>query len=287
MTLNQILKTIWKEFIYGGHLQCLGVAGIAYISSFVLNLDISWKFLVLSYLISYPIYVHDRFRGIKMDEATNPERTNHFERYLSIMPKLILGSLILLFILLIHIGNLKLFIFSLAMIFFGLLYPIYFKGLTKKIVAFKNFYVSASFTATVAIPVIFHRYELDPSTTLILAILIIFVFIKTMLMQILLDCKDIEGDKPLGLLTIPVLIGKEKSLKVLRIFSLLTSLLILVPTVIIIPQFPMEMMILLLIIPVNLYAYSLSEKNNYMGYLIGSSEFFLWFALIFTTKLIT
>ena len=287
MTLNQILKTIWKEFIYGGHLQCLGVAGIAYTSSFILNLDMSWKFLILSYLISYPIYVHDRFRGIKMDEATNPERTNHFERYLSIMPKLILSSVILLFVLLTHIGNLKLFIFSLAMLFFGLLYPIYFKGLTKKIVAFKNFYVSTSFTATVAIPVIFHSHELDPSTTIILAILMIFVFIKTMLMQILLDCKDIEGDKPLGLLTIPVLIGKERTLKLLRVFSLLTSLAILVPTVIIMPQFPMEMIFLLLAIPVNLYAYGLSQRNNYMGYVIGSSEFVLWFALIFGTKLIT
>ena len=286
MRLNQILKTVWKEFIYGGHLQCLGVAGIAYTSSFILNLDISWKFLVLSYLVFYPIYVHDRFRGIKMDKATNPERTDHFEKYLSIMPKLILGSIILLLILLIQIENSKLFIFSLVMLFLGLLYPLYFKGLTKKIIAFKNFYVSAFFAAMVAIPVVFHGYELDLSTTLILAILMVFVFIKTMLMQILLDCKDIEGDKPLGLLTIPVLIGKDRSLKLLKSLSLLAGLAILIPIAIILPQFLIGMIALLLVIPVNLYSYILSQRNNYMGYVIGSSEFVLWFALIFTTKLI-
>lgn len=283
---NRILKTVWKEFIYGGHLQCLGVAGIAYTSGFMLNLDISWKFLILAYLIFYPIYIHDRFRGIKMDEATNPERTNHFKRYLSIMPKLIIGSTALLVALLIHIGNPTLIIFSLTMLFLGLLYPVYFKDLTKKIVAFKNIYVSAFFTAMVVVPVIFHSHELDPSTRLTLAILMTFVFIKTMLMQILLDCKDIEGDKPLGLLTIPVLIGKDESLKLLRAFSLLTGLVILIPAAVILPQFPMGMIVLLLAIPLNLYAYSLSQKENYMGYVVGSSEFVLWFALIFATKLI-
>lgn len=282
--MRRILKTAWNEFIYGGHLQCLGVVGIAYTSSFVLDLEVSWEFLVLSYLVFYPIYIHDRFRGIKMDETTNPDRTRHFKSYLSVIPKLIVASILLLVALLIHIENPTLFIFSLTMLFLGLLYPVYFKDLTKRIVAFKNFYVSAFFAAIVMVPVIFYGHELDPATKAGLIILTAFVFMKTLLMQILLDCKDVEGDKPLGLLTVPVLLGKERSLRLLKVLNLSISLAILIPTVIFLPSFPAGMIVLLLVIPLNLYTYSLSRKDNYMGYVIGSGEFVLWLVLIFTIE---
>ncbi len=282
--IRRILKTAWNEFIYGGHLQCLGVTGIAYISSFILRLEASWEFLVLSYLIFYPIYIHDRFRGVKMDEATNPDRTKHFKRYLSIMPKLMIASMVMLVALLIHIGNSILSLFSLIMLLLGILYPVYFKDLTKKIIAFKNFYVSSFFAAIVVIPIIFHNHDLDPTAKAGSIILILFVFMKTLLMQILLDCKDVEGDKPLGLLTVPVMLGKDRTLRLLKIASLSISLVVLIPAVILLPQFPIEMIVLLLVVPLNLYTYNLSKKEDHMGYVIGSGEFVLWFALIFVTK---
>lgn len=282
--MRRILQTIWNEFIYGGHLQCLGVVGIAYTASFMLGLEASWEFMVLSYLIFYPIYIHDRFRGIKMDEATNPERTKHFKGYLSIMPKLIVASIVLLIVLLLYIGNPILYLFSLIMLFLGLLYPIYFKDLTKIIPAFKNIYVSSFSVVIVLIPVVFHKYNLDLWEKSSLAVLIVFLFIKIFLMQILLDCKDVKGDKPLGLLTVPVLLGKDRTLKLLKVFSFSISLAILVPAAIFLPRFPTEMAILLLVVPLNIYAYNLSQKENYMGYVIGSGEFVLWFALIFVTK---
>lgn len=284
--MNKILRTIWNEFIYGGHLQCLGVVGITYTSSFLLNLEASWEILILSYLIFYPIYIYDRFRGVKMDEVTNPERSRHFEGYLFFIPKLIIFSIFLIISLLIYIGITSLFIFSFTFLVLGILYPIYFKGLTKKIIAFKNIFVSGFFTVIAILPVIFYSHNLDFSSKLTLMALMLLIFIKTMLMQILLDCKDVKGDKPLKLLTVPVVIGKDKSLLFLRTFSILGSLLILVPAIIFLPDFSIKMAVLLLVIPFNFYTYHLSQKDNYMGYVIGSGEFVLWFALIFTVNLI-
>ncbi|MFC1613257.1 UbiA family prenyltransferase [Patescibacteria group bacterium] len=284
--VNKIIKIIWNEFIYGGHLQCLGVIAIAYISSFVLNIKIHWEIFLLLYLIFYPIYINDRLQGIKIDAASNPERTKHFRKYIQIMPKIIIFSILFLVLLIIIFGNLNFLIFSLILLFFGLLYPYYFKNITEKIIAFKNFYVATFFAIIVIAPVIYNSYQLDFLSSLSLAILICFVFLKVVLMQILLDCKDVEGDKSLGLLTIPVLIGREKTFIFLRILSASITTLILFIAIFIFDVFPIQMLFLLLTIPFNFYSYNLAEKQNYYGYILGSSESFFWLILILFAKAI-
>lgn len=285
MTVEKVFKIIWNEFIYGGHLQCLGFVGIAYISGFLLNIKTNWEILLSVYLIFYPIYINDRFRGIQLDELTNPDRTKHFKSYISLMPKLIMFSILLLAIMLFYIGNLKFSIFALTLLSLGLLYPFYFKNLTKKIFAFKNFYVAAFFTAIVLAPIIYHSFPLNVVLAISLGILMLFVFLKTILMQILLDCKDAETDKSLGLLTVPGIIGAEKTLIFLKISSASITILILFLAVFIIKAFPPQTLILLLTVPFNFYSYELAKSKNYFGYILGSGEFLLWFILIFLTKI--
>ncbi len=282
--IRRILKTAWNEFIYGGHLQCLGVAGIAYISTFLLNIESSWEIPLLSYLISYPIYIHDRLKGIRSDKVTNPERTNYFEKYIYVLQKTIILAIFAIIVLIIYIGNPVIFTVSLILLSMGLIYPIYLKDLTKKIIAFKNFYVSVSFTAIIGLSVIYHFNEIDHSLRP-LAIFALFVFVKSMMMQVFLDCKDVESDKLFGLLTIPVLIGKDKTLKILKVSSFISFLLILIPGLFFIENLPNEMLILGLAIPLNFYSYHLSSKNNYSGYIWGSSELILWFLLIVLIKI--
>jgi 4-hydroxybenzoate polyprenyltransferase len=239
---------------------------------------------LLAYLIFYPIYINDRLRGIKIDELTNSERTKHLKSYLRTIPKIIVFSVLLLLALLFYIGNVKFSIFALLLLFFGMLYPFYFKNITKKIIAFKNFYVALFFTAIALAPVIYYSYSLNLQSAISLTILMLFVFLKTVLMQILLDCKDIEGDKPFGLLTLPVLIGKEKTVFFLKIASALVTILVLITAVFFVRAFPAQMLILLFVIPFNFYSYNLAQKQNYYGYIIGSGEFLLWFILILIVK---
>ena len=283
--MKKLFNLIWKEFIYGGHSQCLGAVGIVYISSFLLDIKVDSGILLATYLIFYPIYINDRFKWIQLDRLTNPERTKHFETYLSLMPKLILLSILFLLILLIYIGNFKFSIFALLLLIFGLLYPLYFKNLTKQIIAFKDFYVAMFFTAIAAASVIYYSYPLSTLMTVSLVGLMLLVFLKTVLMQILLDCKDIESDKSLGLLTIPLLIGKEKTLSFLKISNASITTLILLIAVFF-RLFPIRMLILLFTIPFNFYSYNLTQKGNYFGYLLGSGEFLFWLILVLFFKII-
>lgn len=284
--MKKFLTFIWDEFIYGGHLQCLGVVGIVYISGFLLEIPISWEVLLSIYLIFYPTYINDRFQWMKLDSLTNPERVKHFKNYLLLIPKLILFSILFLIILLVYIGNFKFSIFALLLLIFGLLYPIYFKNLTKKVIAFKNFYVAIFFAAIAVAPVIYYSYPISTSLIFSLIILMFLIFLKTVLMQVLLDCKDIETDKYLKLLTIPILIGKEKTLSLLKILSPTITFLILFIAVFLLQAFPIQMLILLFTIPFNLYSYKLTQKGNYFGYVLESGEFLFWFILVFFVNLI-
>jgi len=111
-----------------------------------------------------------------------------------------------------------------------------------------------------------------------------FVFFKVVLMQILLDCKDVEGDKLISLLTVPVLIGREKTFVVLKILSASITILILFIAIFLFHVFPIQMIFLLLTIPFNFYSYNLAKRQNYYGYILGSSEPFFWLIFILFSK---
>jgi len=273
MVIKKILKFIWQEFIYGGHLQCLGVVSIAYTSSFLLNIKTGWEFLSLIYLIFYPIYINDRFKGIITDELTNPERSKHFRRYSRLIPKIFLFSVLLLLAGLICFANFKFIIFALLTVFFGILYPFYFKNITRKIPFFKNFYVAAFFTIIALSPIIYYSYSLNFSSFISLLMLMTFVFCQTLWMQILLDCKDTENDRLSGLLTFPVLFTKEKSFIFLNLFSIFTTTLVLIPAIFLLKTFPFLFLFLFLIVPFNFYCVYLSKLQKYSGYILASGEF--------------
>ncbi|MEM5798263.1 MAG: UbiA family prenyltransferase [Candidatus Aenigmatarchaeota archaeon] len=281
-----ILKKIRNEFIYGGHLQSLGTVAIVYISCFLLNAGIDWLMLFSCYLLFYPIYLFDRYRGLKIDALTNPERTKHISSYLSLIPKILCFSVFLLIVLLIYIGNFKFLVFSIILLALGLLYPIYFKNLTKRIFGFKNFFVASFFTIIILIPVIYYNYLFSTSLIIPLASLMLLVFMKAILMQISLDYKDIESDKKIGLLTFPVIMGKKKTLIFLKISNLVLMMFILPLLIFLVHGLPLQMVLLLLIIPINFYSYYLMQKQNYFAYLFAGGEFIFWGFLILIADLV-
>lgn len=288
MKIEKVLKFIWREFIYGGHFQCLGSASIAYISAFLLKIKITFELLLLVYLIFYPIYINDRFWGIKTktDELTNLERSKHFKGYFQLMPKISLFSILLLMGLLFYFGNFDFILFSLLLLFFGLLYPLYFKNLTRKIIGFKNFYVSSFFAVMALSPLIYYSYNLNFSSLIPLALLMVFIYLKTLWMQILLDIKDIETDKLKNLLTFPIIIGREKIFIFLKYFSVFAAILILIPAIFLLNVFPLSFLLLFLIVPFNFYCLRLTKNQQYFGYILASGEFLFWLILILFGKAI-
>jgi len=276
-------KWIFDEIAYGGHTQCLAIVGVVYISSFLLGITTNWKMLLISYLTFYLIYIKDRVGETKVDQPTNPERSKHIEESISIIYKMLILSIILLIILLLLYGNTLFNTFIISLVIIGSLYPSIFKPITKKIIAFKNLFVALFFALTAIIPVLYHKIEITDEILPTISLFLVFVFIKTFLMQIFLDCKDVEEDKTIKLLTIPVKIGKEKTLKLLKIIN--TIITITIPIIgFIFDIFPEAMLMLIFVVFINFYTYKLAEKNNYNGYIIEGSEFFFWMILIFISK---
>lgn len=282
--MNKILKFIFDEILYNGHLQALGSLSIVIFSSLILKINITWDFLAILYLTFYLILLYDRFRHIEIDYATNKTRSKHIKKFNRHIPYIMLLILLVLFVLLFIYANIKFFIFMIFIVILGLSYPHYFKGITKKIFLFKNFYVSSFFTLLLLFPFFYYSLPIRPVLSYILA-LVIFAFLRDMRMQFVLDLKDIESDKKEGLLTLGVLYGKEKVLKILKISSFITTCL--VPLLIfLLLDFTPAILMLGFLIVFDFYLIFLIKKENFKAYILESGEFILWPLLIATgTKL--
>ena len=58
MKIKKILKSIWNELIYGGHLQPLGAASIVFVSGILLKIQITWDVLFVTYILFYPLFLY-------------------------------------------------------------------------------------------------------------------------------------------------------------------------------------------------------------------------------------
>lgn len=273
--LKRILLFIWHEFLYGGHLQSLGSSGIVLACLVLLQLKIRWDILVVAYLISYPIYLFNRYKEITIDKITNPERTKHFRSYYKFMPfLLVLSSVLLVIFCLVYSNTTGMFV-SIVMYLFGLLYTTTFKPLTKKIPSMKNIYVALAFAKLVWLIPFYYGLNINKYVTPLI-ILTTFIFCKGFLMQILLDVKDINSDKLVKLKTIPIILGKEASLRLILILSivLLTGFSFINTTGLY--KFPAVIYLSLLVLPYNLYSLYLAKKNRYSAYLFSGGEFIFW-----------
>jgi len=284
LSIEKILTFIWREFIYGGHLQSLGAVSIVFISAFLCGLKVTWDCLFATYLLFYPLYLYNRFKEIHRDYLTNPQRTLHFKKYLKWMPKILWIAIFSLIVILLYFSNIYAFVFGLLLLIFGLLYTVVFKDLTRKFFLFKNFYVSLFFAALIPFFFLYYSYNFfDFKFTLLFFGL--FVFIKSFLMQVFFDVKDIESDKRENLLTLPVILGRENAFKFLYLFNLL----VVIPFIIIGVIFkiaPYIFLVFLFSIPFNFLCYRLAREQKYSGYILESGEFILWLLLIFLTRFI-
>jgi 4-hydroxybenzoate polyprenyltransferase len=286
MNIKKILKFVWNEFIFGGHLPSLGSAAIVLFSGILLNIKITWDCLLISYLIFYLIYLYNRFKEIDIDYLTNPQRTSHLKTYFSKISKFFYVIIFIIIASLIYFSNIWALMFGLFLLLFGWLYTVVFKKITQKIIIFKNLFVSAVFALLVFFPIIYYSHSLTISLLSIALLIVVFVYFKAFMMQIFFDVKDAESDKKQGLLTFPVIFGKEKILNVLGIISLLSTAPIPIIFSLYFNVFPTSTLMLLLTIPFNLYCFSRAKNQKYSSYILESSEFIFWPILIIIGKII-
>ena len=155
----------------------------------------------------------------------------------------------------------------------GLFYTVFFKKVTKQVIAFKNFYVALEWTLPVILIPIYYSF----SFTFPLFLIAIFVYLKTFMINSYFDVKDIETDKKEKLLTLPVSFKLKNYLTFLTYLNFLFALIIILSVWF--KQLPNPVLILLLTIPFNLYVFKETEKAVIplsKLYFLASGEFILW-----------
>ncbi|WP_445475310.1 UbiA family prenyltransferase [Methanococcoides methylutens] len=274
-----IMKELWTEFIYGGHIFAFGAICVAFMCSILFAIPVTWDFLIIIYLMFYIIYLYDYFNGAEDDQKTNSTRADHFRKNDSkTITYILYGSIISIAFIYVIYSDIPNMLIGFAILILGLTYQAYFKGLTKKITAFKNIFVSLVWAILVYVMFIYYSY---PITTEAL-IISIFVFLRMTGIQILFDIRDIEGDKKKGLRTLPAIYGYRKGLMTLVAINFITIILLIYETYIGVLS-PTALMV----VPVMFYSQNYLQKVNrsrkdHKSYLFAAGEPFIWFILMFS-----
>ncbi|HEY0196026.1 MAG TPA: UbiA family prenyltransferase, partial [Methanobacterium sp.] len=229
-----------------------------------------------SYLIPLMVYSYDYYRDMDKDKDTNQERAASFNRKSRIYPYIMGGYLSLLIILLLVFSNWMMILFILSLIMVGILYPLGLKNITQKVPAFKNMYTILIWAAAGTFSLAFFN-SLQINLTYLLIFL--FFYIKMLPNTIFFDLKDIISDKKEGLKTIPVLLGKEKTLKLLYRLNILAFIPLFIGIYLnIIPVFASVMLIFFFYSWYYLHKTSKTTdkemKMNY--YILADAEFIIW-----------
>jgi len=278
----KLLKSIWNEFIYGGHLIALGAVGIGLTFIILIEKPVLLSPLIIIYLLTFVSILHNRYKEKEIDFLTNPERTKFLEKYFQNTPLIILLiSTTILAILIIDNAIASLFFLILLAIAI-LLYTKYLKHLTSKLCGLKNVIFSLIVSLLLIFISIYYAYDfLEP----LFIIIFTFCFLRMLVNTIFLDIKDTEGDKKNKLKTFPIVFGRNKTIFILKIITLISGILLIFG--VLARLIPQHSLALLFVIPYSFYYFKKAEKDKYfnlVNYVLADAEFVLWPIVIIIVK---
>ncbi|TQD24433.1 UbiA family prenyltransferase [Methanolobus vulcani] len=277
-----LMKILWRELVFGGHLFAIGSVSVVMACSIVFMIPVSWDILFVTYLLFYAIYLYDYLQGASSDEATNSSRAKYLLCKNKSKCTVIITSLVLFTIMMIF-TSLTITAIGMSILILGLLYGSHFKKLTKKIPAFKNVFVSVVWAFMAIFAFIYYSVPITYGAIM----LALFVFIRMMNIQILFDVRDMEGDRKDGLLTVPVILGDKKYPFILRLINIVSIIFMLACVVKgLLPAFTLA------ITPMFYYAVSyinrvIKSRNEYTSYIFAAFEPIMWSVFIFAGKYVT
>jgi 4-hydroxybenzoate polyprenyltransferase len=276
----KIAKTVFAEFVYGGHLLSLGAAGIVAVVQILLGLQIDYAIVLIAYFLSQVIYAVNHYTEIKDDMISNPERTKHINQSFVVFA---IGAYVIgLMSLLLLFSNILTVLIVLAMLISGLVYP---KPLTKYIVGFKNIFVSTIWAMLVVIVVSHTGSDFSYSTIVIF----IYIFLRFMLSTVFFDIKDLEVDRARGLKTFPVVLGEKKTVIALNMLNILSTVFLI--GFVLIGLFPIFTLAIGLFfiydhIYINYYQRMSKKGLRLLSYIYVDGEYALWPIIVILANVI-
>lgn len=210
------LKSLKNEIFYGGYFAALGSPCLIISTSIILNIKIALPMLLISYLLPLMIYSYDYYKDIDKDIKNNSERAIFLKKKADKYPFIFGFYFLLLISLLVLYANYSLIGFIVAIMAGGILYNVVLKDLTKKIPAFKNVFTASIWAMVGAFfPLLYYSMGMNLS----FIIIFLLIFLRTMINVIFFDLKDIDNDKSDDLKTLPVMLGKENTTKLLHFIN--------------------------------------------------------------------
>ena len=222
------------SFMYIG----IGAASFSYSSAVLLGIEPRIKHCTIATLFLFSMYVLNHFADKEAAALSEPSRVKLFEKYQTFFIVLSITAAITSFILAFTVST-EVFSCVFFAILFGIAYRV--SIIPKKFSRFIRYRSLAQIPGSKAI---FISITWAVSTGLIpflgtatsslsaLPVVLAFTFSIAFIRTVLLDVKDVQGDRIIGKETIPIAIGKESTKAILVAISiLLTILLIISPTI--------------------------------------------------------
>ena len=231
---KKAISILIGSFMYIG----IGAASFSYSSAVLLGIDPKIKYCTIATLFLFSMYVLNHFADKEAAALSEPSRAKFFEKYQTFFIVLSITAAITSFVLAFTV-SIEVFFCVFFATLFGIAYRV--SIIPKKLSRFIRYRSLAQIPGSKAI---FISITWAVSTGLIpflgaatsslsaLPVVLAFTFSMAFIRTVLLDVKDVQGDRIIGKETIPIAIGKESTKAMLVAISIvLTILLITSPMV--------------------------------------------------------
>lgn len=278
--MQKVLKLVWDEFVYGGHILSLGAISIVLAYSILNGIRIDWAFALIVYFGIHSLYLFNRHKESSQDTITNQARTGHLRKKRAV-PYQIIFSLIIVVVLVCIFGNLSSLILALILILCGFAYTKLIKPLTVRIIGLKNFFVPLPYALLVVLFAFYYRQTIS----LELILFAIFIYVRLFIATAFYDLKDIESDKSAGIKTLAVAMSDRGLSYAMTALNLLSAIPIILGVVLgVFPIYSLSLSFLLIYFWVY-HAYSKKVKDiSLYSYIFCDGEYLLWAPIIFLAK---
>lgn len=186
-------------------------------SCLLLKVDLNPIIFVSAFFLTFTVYNLDRLDGSKEDKINDSQKLSLYKGKKKTWTLILSTSLTLCFLLIIE-TNASLLLVYLVPFISSILYgkSVLFFPRLKNVPVVKNVVLVSTWTLiATAIP----SYSSNIQDTLHLLIISYFLFIKLLVNSILFDLRDIQGDSAAGVRTLPVILGRETTHRLLLLLN--------------------------------------------------------------------
>ena len=231
---EKAITVLIGSFMYIG----IGAASFSYASSVLLGTDPRIKFCAIATLFLFSMYVLNYFANKEAAALSEPSRAELYEKHQGVFIVLGIVAAILSTILAFTI-NIDVFFCIFFSSLFGIAYrvsivPKKFTGIVRyrslaQIPGSKEMFISIAWAVSTGLITFLGSPEASLSS---LPVVLAFTFSMVFTRTVLLDVRDVQGDRIIGKETIPIAIGKNNTKAILVVMlTLLTILLVISPMI--------------------------------------------------------